>query len=522
VRAARALLLVFVLLVPRAAWAQLLPDVSPDTVQAPGVLPPTLDAFEGPIDPKTYRLGPGDHLMLEVLGSVTMRFPLVVDPEGNIWIPDKGSLPVAGKTLEQARAELQRQFKGGARGLSIHLRLTNMRHIVVYVGGEVVHPGAIEATPATRVSEAIRLAGGFTSRSSQRNIEVRGDSNRTADLVRFLRIGDRDANPTLEGGDRVIVPVAHLPIFLHAPVPYPGAYEARPGETLKDLVATAGGLLPTAIPGDGRVLRFRDALTVDTLQVDVSAGITGSADIPLEEGDRVYIPATNRYHEDRSVTVRGEVVHPGTYPIEEGRTTVSEALTAAGGLTTDASRSGILVVRPKSATLERDPEYDRLSRLGRSEMTDKEYQTFRSKLAFAQTTFRVDLGTEGAKPDTAALRARDVVVEHGDVVVVERKAQSVEVAGEVKSPGLVQFVAGRSGEDYIELVGGYGKKARKGSVRVTRVATGQTMLLKDVHEVEAGDLIYVPEKKDINWFGVLRDVVALAASIATVYVIARD
>jgi protein involved in polysaccharide export with SLBB domain len=453
-----------------------------------------------------------------------MSFPLGVDPEGNVWVPDRGALHVAGKTLDEARADLRSKFKGGSRGLTIHLRLTRLRRVVVYVGGEVQRPGAVEATAVTRVSEAIRLAGGLTARASQRNIEVRGmdDSLHTADLLRFLRLGDRTANPTLSGGDRVIVPVAHLPVYLYAPVPYPGAYESRPGESVKDLVRLAGGLLPTALPERARILRFRDGRTVDTLAVDVPAILAGGDGGLLEEGDRVYVPSSNRYHEDLTASVRGEVVRPGSYPIEEGRTRVSDALEAAGGLTPDASISGILVVRRKSTTLERDLEFDRLARLSRGEMTDKEYQTFRSKMAFAQTTFRIDLGYGDADVDSVALHARDIELEHGDIVLVERKPQSVEVAGEVRMPGLIQYDPTRDGEDYIELAGGYGKKARQGAVRVTRVADGQTLLLKDAKTVEPGDLIYVPEKRDINWFGVLRDVVALAASIATVYVIARD
>jgi protein involved in polysaccharide export with SLBB domain len=495
----------------------------PDSLLLPPAPPVDLDAFEGPIDPKTYVLGPGDALMLEVLGSVTMRFPLLVDPEGNVWVPDRGSLHFAGKSLEQARAELQTSFKGGARGIQVHLRLTRLRRVVVYVGGEVKQPGAVEATAVTRVSEAIRLAGGLTARASQRNIEVRGldDSVRPADLQRFLRLGDHDANPTLTGGDRVIVPAAHLPVYLYAPVPYPGPYESRLHESLKDLVKLAGGLLPTALPERARILRLRDQRTVDTLQVDVAAILAGGKGGELEEGDRIYVPSSNRYHEDLTATVRGEVVRPGAYPIEEGRTRVSDALAAAGGLTPEASTSGILVVRRKSTTLERDLEFDRLTRLSRAEMTDKEYQTFRSKMAFAQTTFRIDLGYNDAKPDTAMLRARDIELEHGDVVLVERKPQSIEVAGEVKMPGLIQYDPARKGGDYIALAGGYSEKARQGAVRVTRVSTGQTLLLKDADAVEPGDLIYVPEKRDINWFGVLRDVVALAASIATVYVLAR-
>jgi protein involved in polysaccharide export with SLBB domain len=97
----------------------------------------------------------------------------------------------------------------------------------------------------------------------------------------------------------------------------------------------------------------------------------------------------------------------------------------------------------------------------------------------------------------------------------------VQVAGEVRLPGLVEYDSTRSGQDYIRMAGGYGERAKQGGVRLTRVSTGQTLMLKDARRVEPGDLIYVPEKKDTNWFGVLRDVVALAASIATVVVISR-
>jgi polysaccharide export outer membrane protein len=511
--------------------AQMLPggslDARPDSSSATGMPMNGLgSALEGPVDPATYVLGPGDELMLEVLGSVTLRIPLEVDPEGNIWIPDHGPLHVAGRTLADAREQLKRSFRGRSGGVVAHLRLVNLRRMVVYVGGEVARPGAFQATAVTRVSEAIRLAGGPTARGSQRNIVVGSVDGTTkeVDLLRFERLGDRAANPYLQAGDRVLVPVARLPVYVHAPVPYPGSYESRPGESLKDLIAIAGGLLPTALPERGRVLRFRDAQSVDTLEVDVARALSGDAPLVLEEGDRVYVPGRSEYHEDRSVTVRGEVERSGVYPIDEGVTRVSEVLARAGGLTPEASPNGILIVRRKATTLERDLEFDRLSRLSRSEMTDNEYQAFRTKLAFAQTTFRVDVDPvtlEASGDVRVPLAARDVALQDGDVIVVERVARSVQVAGEVRLPGLVEFDPARSGQDYIRMAGGYGERAKKGGVRLTRVSTGQTLLLKDARRVEPGDLIYVPEKKDTNWFGVLRDVVALAASIATVVVISR-
>ena len=522
-----------VMLACGAARAQGLPgsslDARPDSVARPMNPPQTPGgALEGPVDPAQYVLGPGDGLVLEVLGRVSMSLPLEVDPEGNIWIPDLGSQHLAGRTLAQAREQVRRSFKSGSRGLEVQLRLVRLRRILVYVTGEVLAPGAIQATAVTRLSEAIRIAGGFTTHASQRNIVVinDADSARTVDLQRFARLGERAANPVLHEGDRVIVPTVRMPVYLYAPVPYPGGYEFRPGETLTQLVAIGGGLLPTAIPERGRVLRFRDATHSDTLDVDVTRALRGDGDLTLEEGDRIFIPGTTEYHEDRSVIVRGEVIRPGSYPIQEGTSRVSDALDHAGGLTPEASRSGILVVRRKSNALERDLEFDRLSRLSRSEMTDAEYQTFRTKLAFAQTTFRVDFEPPppgGPTPrEQARLFARDVPLEGGDIVVVERRQLTVQVSGEVKRPGLVEFDSLRTGKQYIEMAGGYGKKANQNAIRVTRVSTGQTLLLSDAKRIEPGDLIYVPDKRDINWYGVLRDVVALAASIATVVVLARN
>lgn len=526
--------LAFVLLGAAPSGAQVLPggnlDQRPDTVtnsspygdELPG------SALEGPLDPETYVLGPGDGLVLEVLGAVTMRIPLEVDPEGDMWIPDYGSMHVAGRTLAQVRDQLKKSLRGGTRGIQQRLRLVRLRRIVVYVQGEVATPGAISVTAVTRLSEAIRRAGGLTARASQRNITILGIENtaRPADLLRFGRVGDLAANPLLRSGDRILVPVARLPVFLHAPVPYPGAYEFREGETVKDLVALGGGLLPTALPAKSTLLRFKGAREAESVPIDLAGILGGSAaDIALKEGDRLFVPSAGEYHEDRNVSVRGEVGLPGVYPIDEGGTRVSDALLLAGGVTADASPNGILVIRRKASALERDLEFDRLSRLSRGEMTDNEYQTFRTKLAFAQTTFRVGLEAatlgdagQGGQPH---LLARDVALQGGDIILVERRQSSVQVAGEVRLPGLVAFDSLRSAGDYIKLAGGFSDRAKRGGTRITRVSTGQTLLLKDAKRVEPGDLIYVPDKRDTNWFGVLRDIVALAASIATVVVVAR-
>jgi protein involved in polysaccharide export with SLBB domain len=509
-----------------AAGAQMQPrelDVRRDSVVMTGPRFSPTATQDAPIDPKTYVLGPGDQLVIETLGRASLTFPTEVDPEGNLWIPDFGSVHVAGLTLEQARAKLRQTF---SRGLEVVARLTRMRRVKVYVAGEVGAPGIVETTPATRVSEAVQFAGGLLPSASRRNIRVdRGaGAPLVADLQRFERTGSWDANPLLREGDRVFVPPRLLTVGIHAPVPYPGEYEFRVGERVSDLVALAGGFEPTAVRERGLLLRFTSPQHSDSIAIDLTAPAGSSADLLLEEGDRLFVPALGSYHENRRATIVGLVNFPGDYPIRDGVDRVSDLIGRAGGFAPGARSNEVLLVRRSGTALDRDPEFDRLARLSRAEMTDGEYQAFRSKLASSQSTFLVDLrkdGDHGLNPEREARVDRDVLLQQGDLVIAERQSFVVRVAGEVRKPGLIEYQADRTGRDYVMLAGGFGARANRGGVRLTRSSTGQTTLLKDVNIVEPGDLIYVPDKKDKNWLAFVRDVLTIATAITTLIVVSK-
>ena len=492
--------------------------------------PLPVSAQDGAIDPERYVLGPGDELALSVSGRVSMSSRLLIDPEGIAWLPDLGPLRMGGLTLQDARERLAQVFARGSRGLEAHLYLTRLRRFKIYVEGEVRHPGTVEATAAMRASEAIERAGGITPEGSQRAISLRspGDSLRSVDLLRFSRLGDRQANPTLLDGDLLLVPRRARPVYLYGSLPYEGAYEFRAGDRLSDLIRIAGGFREDAQPESARVLRFRDDRDSDALAVDLGAVLRGTDDLALQEGDRVFVPSRGDYHQDRHVTVTGEVVRPGVYSLAEGSEHVSDLIHRAGGLSGNAAPNGIVVVRAGSATLERDPEFARLSRLSRNEMTDAEYQMFRAKLAAAQNAYRVDReaifgapASHGGAKEAGAYRARDVLLQSGDMLFVDRLPLSVRLAGEVRQPGLVAFEPGRGGEEYIRLAGGFTAKAKRGGVRITRYASGQTLPLRDARQVEPGDLIFVPDRPDVRWLSVIRDVVTFSAAVATLVIALR-
>lgn len=485
--------------------------------------------LEGAIDPASYILGPGDELVLEFAGRLTTSRRAVVDPEGDLWVEDFGRIRVAGLSLVEARTRLRRMMIGSSKGIDVYLRLSTPRKFKVYITGEVQSPGVVDVSAGTRVSESIALAGGFTAAASQRNILLRSPrgATRTVDLMRFERAGDRDANAVLGDGDQVQVPKRTESIFLYAPVPYSGEYEYRAGDRLGTLITLGGGFLPSALRGEGRLLRFVSPTASDTIAVDLGAADSLDRGPTLNPGDRLFVPHAGDYHPDYHVTLTGELNRPGVYPLREGEDRLTTMLEAAGGFTPAAARHAVLVVRRSENTLERDPEFDRLSRLSRREMTEAEYQTFRTKLASAQSVFTVDASlpregeVQGADPTGSVHPARDVLLRHDDVVVVERESPSVRVSGLVRRPGLVAYGLKLTGGDYIESAGGYAQGANHNKVRVTRAASGQTLLLRDVSSIEPGDLIYVPDRPDRNVFALFRDLLVVAGSVATIVIAFR-
>ena len=163
-----------------------------------------------------------------------------------------------------------------------------------------------------------------------------------------------------------------------------------------------------------------------------------------------------------------------------------------------------------------DPEFDRLSRLSREAMTASEYETFRTRLAALAPEFRVDISHGGTSTDE-----HDPLLVKDDVIRVEKRSNSVRVDGQVRHPGLVEFRPGASWQSYVESVGGLNKRAARTQVRVTRSASGQTLLARDVDQLAPGDFIWVPERPDVSFWPLVKDVLVVAAQLATITVAVR-
>ena len=109
----------------------------------------------GPVD-ASYKLGPGDQIVLLLTGQVELAHRLDVNREGFIFIPQVGQLHVANLSMRQLEdmlyGVLGRVYPGVRRGANASTRFSvtvaRLRSLQVFVTGDVQHPGSYRVSAA--------------------------------------------------------------------------------------------------------------------------------------------------------------------------------------------------------------------------------------------------------------------------------------------------------------------------------------------------------------------------------------
>ncbi|MCK5119005.1 MAG: SLBB domain-containing protein, partial [Candidatus Latescibacteria bacterium] len=451
-------------------------------------------------------------------------------------------------TLAEAKREVVRQLKLRYDKVDVSVELSNVRGFRVFVTGEIRTPGTYYAWAVDRVSDMIKEAGGIrvttapvrtagigeTARTreigSRRNIRLSRQKGETivVDLDRFLTIGDLEANPYLKTGDVIYVPPKGGTVTILGAVKAQGVYEFKNGETLTDLIALAGGLRENAQRTGVEMVRYKDdgvtreRFDVNLNELDRTNPKHLDNRLLLKSGDQIIIRHLPDWHRKALVWLYGEVKYAGPYPIVEGETTLTEIVEKAGGFTKDAflTKAEISRWQDRQAV---DPEFERLREMasvqgGTEAMKRLEYDYFRTKSRERPGAMAVDFERLFMEGDLA----QDVLLKHGDNVVIPRKLEMVNVTGEVRYSGLIPFERGKGTRFYINRTGGYSWNADQGKARVIKGKTGVWVKLDKVERVEAGDTIFVPEKVELNWWEIVRDTSAVLGQMATFILLAQS
>ena len=336
-------------------------------------------------------------------------------------------------------------------------------------------------------------------------------------------------------GPNTPVPIARIGGEVRAP----GDYPLEPGMRISDLLRAGGGMTDAAYATDAELTRYEvingEYRETELITVNVAALLRGdqSADLALSPYDFLSIKEVSRWRGEEAVTLRGEVMFPGTYPIRRGET-LSSVLERAGGLTDLAFPEGSVFTREELRERERRQIEVLAARVERDlaalSVTDPQsgstlqagqalVSQLRSAVPTGRWAIRLDEIVEG-RPEA------DIVLKGGDELRVPDQRQEVTVLGEVQYATSHVFTRSLSRDDYIDRSGGLSQRADKKRIYVVR-ANGEVVadsgggwFRRDVGgDIRPGDSIVVPLDVDqplVRWGSITQIIYNLALGAAAV------
>lgn len=273
-----------------------------------------------PIDrvpvPADYVLAPGDELLVRVWGKVELETRVVIDRNGQVFLPKVGALTPAGLRYDQLQTYIHSAIGKLYKDFEVSVTLGQLRSIQIFVLGSARQPGVYTVSSLSTLVNAIFASGGPSATGSMRHIELRRSNVLISDfdIYDLLRSGDKSRDMQLLNGDVVYIPPVGPQVAILGSVKEPGIYELKNGSTVQAVLSTVAGL--SNLANDDRALleRVEDhrRRQVDEFALD-NAGLQRE----LRDGDilRVF-PISPKF--DNAVTLRGHVAQPGRYLWHEG------------------------------------------------------------------------------------------------------------------------------------------------------------------------------------------------------------
>ncbi len=386
--------------------------------------------------PKSYEIGIGDQIIINIWGNSQNDYQLVVNRDGQIIIPDVGPVYIAGLKIEEAEAKIKQRLTsiysdmGGSNPQTFaQINLGQLRSIRVNIVGEVTSPGTYTLPVTSSVFNALYLSAGPDSIGSLRNIKVIRDNElfQEVDVYKFLVSGDPSDNVSLKDEDIIFVPPVDIQVKVAGEFRRNGIFEMKSDESVEKLIRFAGGFSGNSFSSHVQIYRKTQK---GNMIIDASA--EEYANVLLQNGDSVYNGKVTDDFENR-VTIDGAVFRPGEYQWKEGLT-LYDLIEKAGSLEKDAFQYRGLIAR---------------------ENPDK-------------STSSISFDVESVMN-----RQNNIVLQPEDSVLIKSHFDLMEepyitVAGEVLSPGEYHYSDGLTLSDAVFLADGFTEGADSTFIEVAR------------------------------------------------------
>lgn len=467
-----------------------------------------------------YEVMPGDRVAVRIWGAKTFDEILVVDQQGNLFMPEIGPVEVAGLNqralLNAVKVKLATVFTSQ---VEVYVNLMNAQPVAVYVTGFVNRPGRYAGGPTDSPLYFLDMAGGINSdQGSYRRVRVKRGSSTIAnlDLYDFILNG-RLPELRLQDGDVIIVDKKGPCITAVGRLRQPANYELfgnkdLRGDNLINLASPLNSVSHVSIMGVRREQPFNTYLSLEEFR-----------GFRLNDNDLVDFHA-DRQNDIIMVGISGAVKDVSRYPVRKGAT-LAELLRHVAIDQDLANWEAVYLRRLSVAEQQKQSIHDALRRLEHSTLTatsasvdEAEIRVREAELVRNFVKRAADINPDGVVVVSRNGRLLDLPLEDGDMVVIPLRTNVVLITGEVMMPKSMVYTSSMHLNNYITSAGGFTDRADRKNILVIK-PNGEVGMASKLGVGPGDRLMVMPayDRKDMQIFKDITQVIyqiAIATGVA--------
>jgi polysaccharide biosynthesis/export protein len=194
-------------LTPAVPAGQEAAQQTPATPAGPPPEKPDPNAAGAAVDPRSYKIGAEDVLLLKIWREPDLSGLFVVRPDGKINLQLIGELDAMDLTPMQLESNITKAYEKVLKTPLVTLQVQKVESKKYYMSGEVQRSGVFPLVSPTTVLQAITMAGGLREFGNPKKIVImRGTERLKFNYTEVIKGKKLEQNVLLQPGDHIVVP----------------------------------------------------------------------------------------------------------------------------------------------------------------------------------------------------------------------------------------------------------------------------------------------------------------------------
>lgn len=467
-----------------------------------------------------YSINIGDKITLKMWGAFNFEKELIVDAQGNIFVPSVGPVSVVGvrnSELDQlVTARIKRVYKSNVQS---YINLASAQPVKIFVSGFVNYPGMYAGVSSDSILNFLDQAGGINpANGSYINISLK----RNNQTISTINLYDYMLNGILSwvqlrDGDTVHVNPRRNTVTVKGLVNSSNIFEFTPNS-----IGVLEALDLSHPQPDATHVRVTRSTGV--YQNVEYYKIEETNQVSLLDGDIVEVTADKR---PGTITVRVEGEHGSEqeHVLPYGsrlRDLVSRITTTPISDLSSSSLFRVSVKKRQKEMLEQSLRSLENAVLTARSATSGEVAIRKNE---AELVLQWIAKAKNIQPKGQVVlggidSASEVLLENGDILRIPTENSLVTVSGEVLFPTALVYIPGTALNEYIDSAGGYVQNEKSSRIVVMHKdgtlskVKKKSLFSSQRVDVNAGDEILVLPKVDLKRLQITKDFTQILYQIA--------